>query len=383
MGWVGRRAAGGPPPPPRLLRLYAVIAYAQARRIPLAYADMAGALRHQSGKAKGEPLGERQIARLVAELGATGWVTVREREGLQGRHAYEAHDHPLHAVPAAPDTDGGSGADTAGGSLASREDHGTDRPSKSAGGGSGIRRRRLQEVARGPVDNSAPSASATPSRGRGQGEKRSSSGGVAGPGASLSARSWEVLEPVRHLLDGARDWVVRRIDAEIRAQLAAGAGMERLTARLTRRYATTDPVRDGGRWILGAGLPRRGCGLDVCEDGVIWHTGQLCGCVGTASPTSAPAAAEERPAPGRTDEPSPPPEEPTPSVPLPRPRAPEPEPHLELSSDELERLRAAATADDIRRAIEEHGQALATYLYGHRRVVPVLIDLYGPLPQSS
>ncbi|OII63796.1 hypothetical protein BJP40_02640 [Streptomyces sp. CC53] len=373
--WVPARAATSLPP--RLLRLYAVIAYAQARRQPLAYSDLAAVVRHQGGKSAGESLGERQTARLVEDLAATGWVTVRRREGLQGRHAYEAHDRPLHAVPGCADIHDGSGAGRSDGSLASEEDHGTDRLKTSATGGGGIRRRRVQEVAQGPVDNPARSAPLGRPGGRGHGEKRSSSGGSGdGSGALLSACSWTVLEPVRHLLEDVRPFVLRRIDAEITAQLAAGTGMQRITERLTRRYATTDPVRDGGRWILGAGLPRRGCGLDVCEDGVLWHTGQPCQVcldITLATPPAGAAPAAEPPVP----EPPEAPPAPAPA-PAPPPAAPA-EAHggrlPELTAEQKAALRAAAGPGTVRAAVAQYGRTAAVYLYGWRAVAPALTAL--------
>ncbi|TXS55232.1 hypothetical protein EAO77_02725 [Streptomyces sp. t39] len=81
---------------PRLLRLYGAIAYAQARRMPLTVRELADHLRHESGDHQGETLTERQTARLLDELAATGWITVHHRQGPRGRHAYEANPSPLH-----------------------------------------------------------------------------------------------------------------------------------------------------------------------------------------------------------------------------------------------------------------------------------------------
>jgi hypothetical protein len=367
--WLPARAATSLPP--RLLRLYALISYAQTRRQPLAYSDMGGVLVHQGGRAAGEPLGDRQIARLVEELAATGWATVREREGLQGRHAYEAHLRPLHAVAPSPDIHDGSGPDKIDGSL-SEEDPRIDRlKTKNAELGGGIRRRRLQEVARGPVDNPAPDTFRS-ARGQGtSGAKGGSSGDGSGP--SLSARAWTVLEPVRHLLDGCRPFVVRRIEAEIAAQLAAGTGMRRITERLQRRYATTDTVRDGGRWILGAGLPRRGCGLDVCEDGVLWHTGQACQVCLDITLAAQPAAAplEEQPPPPAPAAPDP--------ITLP-PRPPDGPAVPDLTRAQRQALRQTATPDSVRAAITAYGPAAAGRIYGLQRVAQELnrLDGYGP-----
>jgi hypothetical protein len=365
--WLPARAATSLPP--RLLRLYALISYAQTRRQPLAYSDMGGVLVHQGGRSAGEPLGDRQIARLVDELAATGWATVREREGLQGRHAYEAHLRPLHTVPASPDIHDGSGPDDHDGSL-SEEDPRTDRLKTSATGGGGIRRRRLPVVARGPVDNRAPDTF-RPAGGQGtNGAKGGSSGDGSGP--TLSARTWSVLEPVRHLLDDARPFVIRRIETEISRQLAAGAGMRRITERLQRRYATTDRVRDGGRWILGAGLPRHGCGLDVCEDGVLWHTGQACQvCLDIALAAQPAAAALEE---------QPPPPAPAAPDPITLPPPPTGTAVPELTRAQRQALRETATPDSIRAAIDTYGRAAAGRIYGLQRVAQELnrLDGYGP-----
>lgn len=360
--WIPARAAGALAP--RLLRLYALISYAQARRMPLAYSDMGGVLRHQGGRQAGEPLGERQIARLVDELAATGWATVRHREGQQGRHAYEAHLRPLQAAPASPDIHDGSGPDDHDGSL-SEEDPTTDRlKTKNAEVGVGIRRRRLQEVARGSVDNRPPD---TFRSARGQGTSGGYSRGPAdGSGPTLSVRAWTVLDPVRHLLDGCRPFVVRRIETEISRQLAAGTGMRRIAERLQRRYATTERVRDGGRWVLGAGLPRHGCGLDACEDGVIWHTGQACGvCLDIAlhtapDPQDGPAAEEQR---------APAPE--PPAVPVPAPQLVGPDVPV-LTRAQRRALREAATPDSVRAAITAYGRAAAGRIYGLQRVAEQL-----------
>ncbi|WP_147992715.1 hypothetical protein [Streptomyces sp. t39] len=208
----------------------------------------------------------------------------------------------------------------------------------------------------------------------GRGTDGACSGGPAdGSGPTLSARAWAVLAPVRHLLgpDTTR-WEITRIEREILAQLAAGTGMQRLTDRLTRRYACTTPVRDGGRWILGAGLPRRGCGLDACEDGVIWHSGAPCGvCLDLAltSPPGeqqAPAAAEEQP-----------PVAASAAAPLPAPALPPGPVPPELTREQLAALRAAAGPGTIRAAVAQYGRARATYLYGWRAVA-ALDDAGGP-----
>lgn len=363
--WIPVRAADALSP--RLLRLYALVAYAAIRTQPLSVADLGAMLYHHTGKSAGEHLGTRQAARLVDELGATGWITVHERQGLQGRHAYEAHRNPLQAVQleaAASDIHDGSGADAHDGSLTSMEDPRTDRLVKSAGVGGGIRRRR-----------DAGSKGARPV------EKRSNNGGAsnstyAGPGLQLSPRVWQVLEPVRPELAAIRPYVLRRIGHEIGRQLSAGAGAERLTARLARRWVTTDAPRRGdvGRWILGSGLVRRGCGLQACEDGVTWHTGDLCPvCHDNAMHALQEAAGAQQQPVVQEQPPAPPPPVPVAWVAVPAPAVSSCPPVLDRA--ELASLRAAATPAAIRQAIAEHGRAAATYLYGHALVLPHLAEI--------
>ncbi len=368
--WVPVRAADALSP--RLLRLYALIAYAEARNVPLAIGDLGGMLYHHTGKSAGQHLGDRQAARLLEELGATGWITVHARQGLQGRHAYETHRHPVHAVAhapaAAPDIHDGSGADDHAGSLASREDLQTDRPVKRAGVGGSIRRRRDAR-----------------SSARGYGEKRSNNGGgtYRGPGLQLSPRVWQVLEPVRAELPGISPYVLRRIGREIGEQLSAGVGMERLTTRLLTRYsrltahapATENAQRgDVGRWILGAGLPRHGCRLPSCESGTTWSTGErchLCANIAAEAERLAAVAAEQLLAPAPRPEPPDPVWPPTTWLPMPPPPDAGPEPP---GPAEREQLRAAATPETVRQALAEHGVPAAIRLYGRALVLPHLTN---------
>ena len=284
----------------RLLRLYALLAYSTARRIPVTVAELGEMLYHHTGKKAGECLGERQVRRLVDELEATGWLTVHRREGEQGRHAYETHRHPLHAVPAAaeeapeagqlalwdgesPAIDDGSGPGDLDGSLASKEDLQIHRPEKTQLGG-GIRRRRSDGEWGAPsVDNPVRDTFGRPVLGLRPDAGPAGPGTAAGrpaytgPALQLSPRIWRVLAPVHHELPGIRTYLLRRIAREIGAQLDAPGGSEdRLTDRITRRYATTSTIRDIGRWLLGAALVRHGCGRPDCETGIIWPTGADC-----------------------------------------------------------------------------------------------------------
>ena len=307
---------------PRLLRLYALLAYATARRIPVTAAELGEQLYHHTGDKAGKHLSERQVRRLITELEATGWLTVHRREGEQGRHAYETHRHPLHAVPTtitcaatapagdeqlalwdevSPVIHDGSGPGDHDGSLATEEDLSTDRLGEKEQAAGVIRRRRSNcTYAAAPVDNSVPDTF-----GPGNGVLRTdthapTSPTVAdrapytGPGLRLSPRVWRVLAPVRHELPGLSTFVLRKIGRAIGAHLDAGTDEERLRDRLERRYATSwtkaavawaggpstpgDPsvIRDVGRWILGAALIRHGCGRPDCETGTIWPTGDYC-----------------------------------------------------------------------------------------------------------
>lgn len=376
---------------PRLLRLYALLAYATARRFPVTCAELGEQLVHHTGKRIGEHLGERQARRLVDELETTGWLTVHRREGAQGRHAYETHRHPLRPVPSpateapadeqltlwgegAPVIDDGSGADLGDGSLASREDLQTDRP-ESAQDVLGIRRRR----GTGSRPRAELATPVPPALGPGPRVLRtdrtpgaSAAAGRApytGPTLQLSPRVWRVLEPVRHHLPQIRPFVLRKIGREIGREIGAGVSEQRLHERLERRYARTETVRDIGRWILGAGLPRHGCGLDACESGTVWDTGEDCELCAVnrqvaaarraaTPPPPPPSAAVAAAAPGRGlllvhTAPSPPP-------PAPRP----------APADAARR--AAATTDDIAAALARHGPADAIRIWGHRLVAPHL-----------
>jgi hypothetical protein len=401
---------------PRLLRLYAVLTYITTRRIPVTLAELGEMLHHHSGKRAGEHLSERQAKNLVDDLAETGWITVHRREGAQARHAYETHRHPLHPVadpaPAAgsvedqgpeqlalwgtetPEIEDGSGLDLGDGSLASKEDHRTDRPEKTQLGG-GIRRRRGdRKWVAGSVDGHVPDTfgpgdrvlrtDAEPDPARPAADRA-----YTGPVLQLSPRIWNVLEPLRHELGAIRPYLMRRIAREIGAQLDAGVSPERLAERLERRYATTEPVRDIGRWILGAGLPRRGCGLEGCESGVVWETGADCEtCAVNRQVVRAReqrerelAASEERLARRRLEQQA-------------RAAAAEDCPALGLVDQEPPapadtdtaaavvawppkasfRERDRATAEEIRAAIAAYGPAGAVHVYGLLRAAPYLTD---------
>lgn len=403
--------------PPRLLRLYALLAYATARRIPATAAELGEMLHHHTGQRAGQHLGERQTRRLVDELEQTGWLTVRRREGGQGRHAYETNTRPLYAVPAsaadeqpaadeqlalwdegAPVSHDGSGADLGNGSLASKEDLQIDRRVETNPVGVIRRRRGDREWAARPVDNPVHGTF-----GRGDRVLRTDDETVAsspaagrapytGPALQLSPRIWRVLEPVRHELPGLRPYLLRRIAREIGAQLDAPGGSEaRLIDRLTRRYATTEAIRDVGRWILGAALVRHGCGQADCESGTVWPTGEPCEICAVNRQVAAARArrdaeladserrlAERRRKTLRVLEDQEQRELPAAAAAREQlleghgvQRLPAP-PAVVLPPKATYRERDAASDDQIRSAIAEHGPVVALHIYGHLRTLPLL-----------
>ncbi|MGW0993479.1 hypothetical protein ACWD5V_09245 [Streptomyces sp. NPDC002523] len=257
--WVPTRAAEALSP--RQLRAYAALAYATATGHHMTLADLGRVLRHRSGKQAGQPLEPRSVRRILRALEDLGWISVDRRAGYRGRHLYTVHDEPLQG-PLSADLDEGSGGDLGGGSLAYEEDHLTDSPDDTPPAASDFRRRREQVVARGPVENPPlPAAFRRP---------------YAGPQLSLAPRIWRVLEPVKLLLPGLSPYVVRELAREIGRQLDEGLEPERIRTRLEFRYASTETIRDAGRWLLGAAVVRRGCELPACESGRIWRTGARC-----------------------------------------------------------------------------------------------------------
>ncbi|MCM1977182.1 helix-turn-helix domain-containing protein [Streptomyces sp. G1] len=257
--WVPSRATEALSP--RQLRCYAALAYATATGAHVTLGELARVLRHRSGRKAGQPLDVRSVRRILRDLEQLGWISVERRAGYRGRHLYTVHDEPLHAALTA-DTGEGSGGDLGEGSL-TEEHHQTDSPDDQPPTAvSSIRRRREQVVAREPVENpQLPAGLRRP---------------YTGPELSLAPRIWRVLEPVKALLPGLSPWVVRELAREIGRQLNQGQEPERLRTRLEFRYASTQEIRDPGRWLLGAAVVRHGCGLVACESGRIWHTGARC-----------------------------------------------------------------------------------------------------------
>ncbi|MER8262701.1 hypothetical protein ABT007_00735 [Streptomyces griseus] len=380
---------------PRRLRAWLHLARATAKGLPVTGAELAGELFHHSGKSAGQPLCEKTGRALLNDLEAAGWLTLGRRAGHRARHAVTVNTSPLHSVPAAvpavdddvddalfpladllgpPLTDihDGVGPDDQDGSLATREDHSLTTDGRA--GNLEIRRRRTAgSYGPRPVENPAPPT--FQSAGQDQRRSNTSRPQIAQERGDLTRRAWEVLEPVRHELPAVRPFLLRRIDAEIGRQLAAGAGMERLTARLTARWASTeDPRRsDVGRWLLGAGLVRRGCRLPACESGTTWSTGErchLCANIAAEAERLAAVAAEQQLAAQPRPEPPAPARPPTTWLPIPRPE-PGPEPP---GPAEREQLRAAATPEAVRQALAELGAPAAIRLYGRALVLPHLTD---------
>ncbi|MCL6733329.1 hypothetical protein [Streptomyces neyagawaensis] len=271
---------------PRLLRLYALLAYSTARRIPVTAAELGEMLYHHTGARAGEHLGERQVRRLVDELAATSWLTVHRRQGERGRHAYETHRHPLHAVHGAPVIHDGSGPGDHDGSLATEEDQQTDRPDETALSGGSRRRRGTGSKPATPASDLAggtfgPGASRAP-RGTHPTPQRTGKAPYGGPELRWTRRIHESLAPVRHLLqDGdVSRFVLRRVAREIGRQLDQAVHTlmtpERMAARIATRYRDAGPIRDIAAWLLAVGVVDRGCGQPLCENGWLWPTGEAC-----------------------------------------------------------------------------------------------------------
>ncbi len=411
---------------PRLLRLYALLAYATARRVPVTAAELGEMLHHHTGKKAGQHLSEGQARRLVDELESTGWLTVHRREGARGRHAYETHRHPLRTVPApaaaevledqaveqlplwetaSPVIHDGSGPVDHDGSLASKEDHLTDGRDETSPVGVIRRRRGDRKWVAGPVDNPARDTIGRARLGLRPDDDTAGTGPAAGRRAhtgvlQMSPRAWRVLEPVRHELPALSPYVLRRITREIETLLDAPSGSEeRLVDRIARRYASTSTIRDVGRWLLGAALVRHGCGRPECETGVIWPTGadcEICAVNRQVQRARAQrdrelaarerqmkeqrqqrkaeqARAEQRPELDERPQPC------TAALPL---RAESP-PVQPLPPKRTYRQRDAASDEEVLAAIAEHGPTVALHIYGHLRTLPLLRGLPHPSETGS
>ncbi|MFD8416555.1 hypothetical protein ACFV2Q_33240 [Streptomyces sp. NPDC059650] len=293
---------------PRQLRAYALIAYAQAQKIPLTESEIAGALHHHSGRRAGQPLTTAAAGEIVDELEATRWITVERRAGVRGRHHFIAHDIPpatqypacgqppaTDAAPSSTPAPGeGSGSSADAGSLANKEEPRTDRPdderalfSPAVGevqvgegvenrgaplldgeGDGGLALRADDQQTPWTTPLTKPSGTPLPNH----------TSAYGGPGMTISARVHAVLEPVHRLFRQTSVYMQRRIAREVGRQLRSGIDDARLRQRLQTRACRTftNEIRDPGGWILGVGLPHWGCGIFDCEAGVLWSSGRRC-----------------------------------------------------------------------------------------------------------
>ncbi|MFI0929589.1 hypothetical protein ACH4TP_37560 [Streptomyces sp. NPDC021012] len=269
---------------PRLLRAYAVIAYAVVRGIPLSEGVLANFLRHHSGRRAGQTLTVDAAGRIVDELAESGWISVQRRAGSQGRHLFLVHDQQVIPSSGVNDRSGPRPDDR---SLAYEEDVRIDRHEENNKSFSpAVGELQVDEAVENldstppPVEtpgdhalragNENPTFSSTPP-GTGANAYR-------GPELTFSARLHTVLAPVRFLLPEINTYMQRRIGQEISRQLEDGTEVQRLKNRLTCRLAQTlvDDIRDPGRWLLGVALPRWGCANPDCESGTLWSTGEEC-----------------------------------------------------------------------------------------------------------
>lgn len=379
---------------PRLLRVYALLTYATARGIPVTAAELGEQLHHHTGQRAGQHLGERQARRLVDDLAATGWLTVHRREGEQGRHAYETHRHPLHAVPAtapqaapleapspeqlplwqaeSPDNKDGSGSDLGDGSLATVEDHLTDRPDETQTVGGSRRRRPTGSRPTTPASDLAggtfgPGASRAP-RGTHPTPSPATATPYGGPDLGWTRRIHESLAPARHLLDGASRFMLRRVAREIGRQLDAAARNlmtpQRMAARIAARYRDARTIRDVGPWLLHVAIVPRSCGLPLCEDGRVWPTGEPCEICAHQRQTTSEHWRQARAFGERLAE-----------LQAARPADAEGAPPKATY-----RQRGTATDGEVLAVAAEHGPAAALHRYGVLVAGPVLRAHYGALP---
>ncbi|MFI5986783.1 hypothetical protein ACIBEA_38720 [Streptomyces sp. NPDC051555] len=289
---------------PRQLRAYALIAYAQAQRIPLTESEIAGSLHHHSGRRAGQPLTTAAAGEIVDELEAARWITVERRAGARGRHRYIAHDIPpdpsatpcgqpssTDSAPGATSaSDEGSGSSADAGWLATREEPRTDRPDDERAPfppavgevqvGKAVENPAAQLPRTDAGDDFALRADGnhSPLTNPSTTPLTTSNRTYIRPGMTISPRIHHVLEPVHLLFRQTTVYVQRRIAREVGRQLRAGIDDARLRQRLTDRYMRTmsDEIRDPGRWLLGVGLPHWGCGIFDCEAGVLWSSGRRC-----------------------------------------------------------------------------------------------------------
>jgi hypothetical protein len=274
---------------PREFRAYVMLRHARAHGLDWTEAELAGELFHHHGARAGDPVSVRTASRLIDRLEALGWITLERRAGRQGRHLLAAvHDHPLHHAPgpvdslppappldtetaAAPVNHGGSGSTSHGGSLAIFEDSevGTDGVAQVGDGSSAVGD--LPVVGPAPVDNpppATPRSLAPPPR---TGSSAAADRTADGPVTLLPGPVRTALQPVADLLPRLSRWERREVMLRTAGAVAtrpAGAVARQLEARRAR---LDGPIRQPGRWILGAGLARWGCQLQDCVDGTLYR----------------------------------------------------------------------------------------------------------------
>lgn len=300
---------------PRQLRAWAALAYAAALGLPVSERELGELLVHHSGKRAGEPIGAAAASAVVDGLEAHGWVTVRRRAGLRGRHEYVPHEQPVfpdnpptgsnsNLREAAADQEGsssvgdGSGSSVGDGSLATEEDTRIEGQEKGEGGGLSPAVGEVQVATReAPVDNSTRSNTQPLAAGGADlalraGEQAPSPSPsddrpvvprtqkpYAGPELTYNDRMAWMTEPVRWLLERTTVYVQRQVARELGAQLRLGIEPGRLRQRLERRFAREVPgeILNAGGWLLKVGVPRWGCHDPKCESGTLWASGEACG----------------------------------------------------------------------------------------------------------
>ncbi|MFE9684132.1 hypothetical protein [Streptomyces sp. NPDC006285] len=391
-------------------RLRAALLMAHAARYQPGYqptaADLAGELFHHDGKSAGQPLSERTARRVLHDLDATGWVTLGRRAGYQGRHTVTVNRHPIlveqlaldidTATPApepdAPadaqasaaaadepsaDNHGGSGPASSGGSLAIKEytQALTDNATQVEGGS-----RRRRGTGSKPADSSGdlvpetfrPGASRAPRGTRTPQPPAATTAGrgaYTGPELRWTARVRDALAPVAAHLDDVNRYLLRKIAKQIAAELDANdaSSSDRIADRLSRRLRPVlrEDIRNWGGWLLSVGLPRRGCGHPLCEDGQLWPSGDTCE---TCAYTQEMQREHWRRA-----------REWQAALDLRRARSSAAE---DLPAKATFRERAEVTDAQIRAAVAEHGPVGALHRYGQLRVGPLLrsADVQDLLP---
>ncbi|MCY0920792.1 hypothetical protein OS965_21850 [Streptomyces sp. H27-G5] len=291
---------------PRQLRAWAALAYAQARNLKVSEAQLGQILVHHSGRKARQPIGAAAASTVVDALESLGWLKVHRREGLQGRHIYEALEQP--ALPFGPteaeigqpvrgetvvecsSAGDGSGPPAGDGSLATKEDPQID-GLVNEGGLTSSAVGEAQVVTRVALDGrtTPKSASAATPAGRlalradespvppkPQGDSRR--GSYTGPDLTFSPRLAWIMEPVAWLVQRARTYVQRTFARQLGAQLSEGVEPERLRSRLEARFARTSPsdLRSIEGWLLKVAAVRWGCHDPRCEEGIRWHSGEEC-----------------------------------------------------------------------------------------------------------